>query len=124
MTESKDDIVEQTIDKAKPLLMNIGFGSIMGYCSGMAVKKVSKVFGFIIGTTFIGLQIAVSLGYIDVKWDKVADGVHAKIDLTNDGVIDGKDVKEYWKKFKMVVTKNLPSAGGFSLGFLCGVKYG
>jgi uncharacterized membrane protein (Fun14 family) len=123
MTETKD-IVEQAIEKAKPILLNIGFGSIMGYCSGVAMQKVGKAFAVIIGTTFVGLQVAVSLGYIDVKWDKVADGVHAKIDLTDDGKIDAKDAKEYWKKLKTILTHKLPSAGGFSFGFLYGVRHG
>lgn len=123
MTESKD-IVEQAIDKAKPILMNIGFGGVMGFCSGMALKKVGQSLAVIIGTTFVGLQMAVALGYIDVKWDKVADGVHAKIDITDDGKLDTKDAKEFWKKLKSILTHKLPSAGGFSFGFLYGVRYG
>jgi uncharacterized membrane protein (Fun14 family) len=123
MTESKD-IVEQAIDKAKPILMNIGFGGVMGFCSGMALKKVGKSLAVIIGTTFVGLQMAVALGYIDVKWDKVADGVHAKIDITDDGKLDSGDAKEFWKKLKAILTHKLPSAGGFSFGFLYGVRYG
>lgn len=127
MTESKDtteDVIAKTIDQLKPVLTKIGFGTIMGYCSGLVMKKVSQSIGIILGTTFIGLQIAVSMGYIDVKWDKVSDGVQAKIDVTNDGTIDGKDMKEYWKKVKLVLTKNIPSAGGFSCGLLFGVRYG
>ena len=64
------------------------------------------------------------MGYITVKWDKVSDGVQAKVDVTNDGTIDGEDLKEYWKKVKQVLTKNVPSAGGFSCGLLFGVRYG
>jgi uncharacterized membrane protein (Fun14 family) len=128
MTEAndstKDDVVTTTIDQIKPVLTKIGFGTIMGYCSGLVMKKVSQSIGIVLGTAFIGLQVAVSMGYIDVKWDKVSDGVQAKIDVTKDGKIDEQDVKEYWKKVRMILTKNIPSAGGFSCGLLFGVRYG
>ena len=123
MTETKDTVTTM-IDQYKPLLSQIGFGTVLGYCSGMVMKRVSQSIGIILGTTFIGLQIAASMGYITVKWDKVSDGVQAKVDVTNDGTIDGEDVKEYWKKVKQVLTKNVPSAGGFSCGLLFGVRYG
>lgn len=123
MTEKKD-IIEDLINKAQPVLMNIGFGSIMGYCSGVAMVKVGKALAFVIGSGFIGLQVAVSLGYINVDWAKVAGDAKAKIDLTNDGKITKDDAKEYWRRFKTVLTHKIPSAGGFSLGFLYGVRYG
>lgn len=127
MTETKDtteDVVTTTIDQFKPIISKIGFGTVLGYCSGMVMKKVSQSIGILLGTTFIGLQIAVSMGYIDVKWDKVSDGIQAKIDVTNDGTIDTKDMKEYWKKVKSVLMENIPSASGFSCGLLYGVRYG
>jgi hypothetical protein len=35
-----------------------------------------------------------------------------------------EDAKAWWKKLKARLTQELPGAGGFSLGFLCGVRYG
>lgn len=35
-----------------------------------------------------------------------------------------EDVKLWWKKFKNIVTYQLPDSAGFSMGFLAGVKYG
>jgi hypothetical protein len=43
---------------------------------------------------------------------------------TGDGKIDMEDVKIWWKKFKTMMTYQLPDATGFSMGFLAGVKYG
>ena len=123
MTEKKD-IIEEAIEKAKPVLMNIGFGSVMGYCSGVALERVGKMLAFIIGSGFIGLQVAVSLGYIKVNWDKVADSARIQIDITKDGKIDTDDYKEYWKRLRKILTNKIPSAGGFSLGFLYGLRYG
>jgi hypothetical protein len=35
-----------------------------------------------------------------------------------------EDVKVWWKKLKALLTKELPGAGGFSLGFLAGIRFG
>jgi hypothetical protein len=43
---------------------------------------------------------------------------------TGDGNIDVEDVKVWWRKVRDLLTNKLPDAAGFSLGFLCGVKYG
>ena len=41
----------------------------------------------------------------------------------NDGEIDAEDLKTYWTKLKRVLTKNLPDASGFSLGFFYGMTH-
>ena len=41
-----------------------------------------------------------------------------------DGKLGAEDMKVYWAKLKALLTANLPSSGGFSLGFLYGVKQG
>ena len=123
MTEKKD-LVEQAIDKLKPILSNLSFGAVMGYCSGTAMKKVGKALAVVIGIGFIGLQSAASAGYIEVDWHKISGGIVAKMDVTGDGKVDTEDVKAYWKKIRGVLTNKVPAAGGFSLGFMYGVKSG
>ena len=71
--KSSEDPVEQALEKLKPLLTELSFGSIVGYCSGYAMKKVGKALAFVIGVGFISLQTVVHLGYIDVNWTKVRD---------------------------------------------------
>ena len=44
-----------------------GFGGIMGWTSSMAVKKLGKAAGVIVGAFFISIQAASHAGYIDVK---------------------------------------------------------
>ena len=39
-----------------------------------------------------------------------------------DGELTVKDAKVYWSKVKKILTYNLPSAGGFSLGFMYGLR--
>lgn len=93
MTENKKDVVEEAIEKAKPILAKLSFGALMGYCSGIALKKVGKAVAFIVGIGFIGLQTASSSGYIAVDWSKFLDDLKMKVDENKDGVIDGEDVK-------------------------------
>jgi uncharacterized membrane protein (Fun14 family) len=123
-SEPKDDAVTTVIDKMKPIVANITFGGVMGLCSGMAFKKISKNLAVIIGTGFAAIQIAVGLGYIDVNWTKVKGEIHAQIDITKDGKLDTADAKEWWTKLRTLLTHKVPSAGGFSLGFLYGARYG
>jgi uncharacterized membrane protein (Fun14 family) len=92
MTEKKD-MVEEAIEKAKPIIAKLSFGALMGYCSGMALKKVGKALAIVVGLGFIALQTASSTGYIAVDWTKILDDVKAKADTNADGSINTEDVK-------------------------------
>mmetsp|Transcript_15051 Transcript_15051/g.42487 ORF Transcript_15051/g.42487 Transcript_15051/m.42487 type:complete len:127 (+) Transcript_15051:137-517(+) len=126
MVENKDvpDAVETALDKLKPVLAKVSFGGIMGYCSGLALKKVGKAVAVVIGMGFFGVQTAAYMGYIEVNWSKVVADAVKPLDTTGDGKVDMEDVKTYWKKLKKILMNGLPNAGGFSLGFLYGVKQG
>ena len=126
MTQNKDadDVVTQAIDKAKPILSKLSFGTVVGYCSGMATQKIAKATAFLVGVSFIALQVAVSSGVVTMDWSKLQVHCHKLMDASGDGKLDAEDLKLYWKKVRGVLTTNLPSAGGFSLGFLYGVRYG
>ncbi len=52
----KNDPVEQLIAKAKPLFAQLSFGSVVGYCSGAAAKKVGKMVAVMAGLAFITIQ--------------------------------------------------------------------
>lgn len=124
MAEEKDP-VNAIIDQAKPILAKLGFGSVVGYCSGMALKKVGKAIAFVFGMGFMAIQGAVYAGYIDgFNWQKVQTDAIKQIDTNSDGKLDEEDLKAYWKKLKAVLVNGIPDAGGFSLGFLWGIKYG
>ena len=85
MTEKKD-AVEQVIEKSKPILANIGMGGIVGFTSGIALKKIGKALAVVIGTGFIGLQLASVMGFVDVKWDHVAQSAKTKMDVNQDAL--------------------------------------
>lgn len=70
MVENKDP-VNEAIEKLKPALSQFSFGGVMGYCSGMALKKVGKGLAYVVGMGFMALQGAAFLGYIEIDWAKV-----------------------------------------------------
>ena len=102
---------------------------------------------------FIAIQSAVYSGYVDVDWKKVQHDAVAKVDTVRtpclrlvftsqsirfrfelcscfnffyqdgDGELTTADLKNYWITVKKVLTNKVPSAGGFSIGFLYGVRY-
>lgn len=119
---NKKDAVEVAIDKLKPVLSNVSFGAIMGYCSGTAMKQVGKVMAFLVGIGFIGLQSMAHYGYIQIDWMKVKESAKKTIDSNGNGSLDSEDLKAYWKSFKAILTNKVPAAGGFSLGFLYGLR--
>jgi len=119
----KNDPINQLLDKAKPIISKISFGSIVGYCSGAAAKKIGKAVAILCGLGFIAIQSAASAGYVEVDWEKVKDDTIAKVDTDGDGELTVSDAKIYWGKVKKILTKNVPNAGGFSLGFMYGLTY-
>ena len=80
MTEKKDDPVEKAIDLAKPVLAQMSFGAVMGYCSGTAMKKIGKAVAFGVGVIFIGLQAAASKGYITIDWANINKQIKSSMD--------------------------------------------
>jgi uncharacterized membrane protein (Fun14 family) len=84
MVEHKDtDPVEQALEKLKPVLQQVSFGSVVGYCSGTALKKIGKAMAFVIGVGFISLQSAANAGYIDVNWGKLQEDAIKPIDTVS-----------------------------------------
>lgn len=90
--------------------------------SGTAAKTLGKAMAVAIGFIYVAVQSAAYSGYIDVNWDKVQREAISKIDTDGDGKITEKDAQAYWAKLKKMLTYNLPSASGFSVGFLYGLR--
>ena len=70
---SSPDAVERALDAMKPIVTKLSLGGVMGYCSGMALKKVGKALAFVVGLGFVAVQSAAYAGYIQVNWGKIAD---------------------------------------------------
>lgn len=123
LKDKNDDAIAEAIEKAKPIASKLTFGGIVGYCSGAAAKKVGQAIAIVGGLMFISVQSAVYSGYVDVDWKKVQDDAIAKVDTDGDGELTVSDLKNYWLKYKKILTHNIPNASGFSLGFLYGLRY-
>lgn len=70
--EMDKDILEVYLGNTQPALGQMGFGGVMGYCSGLAFRKAGKLVGVVVGIGFIGAQLAASSGYVEVNWDKIS----------------------------------------------------
>eukprot|EP00536_Pseudo-nitzschia_multiseries_P018935 jgi/Psemu1/230788/e_gw1.3424.1.1 len=118
------DVVQQLINKNKDSFEQMGFGGVMGYCSGMALRKAGRAAGVVVGIGFIGLQTAKNFGYIDVDWNKVRDSAIKPLDANADGKLDAQDAEIWWKKSQAILKDSVPEAGGFTAGFLLGARRG
>jgi uncharacterized membrane protein (Fun14 family) len=47
------------------------FGTLTGFCSGVALKKIGRAAAAVTGVLFMGLTAAERSGFIEVKWEKV-----------------------------------------------------
>mmetsp|Transcript_3670 Transcript_3670/g.6956 ORF Transcript_3670/g.6956 Transcript_3670/m.6956 type:complete len:127 (+) Transcript_3670:1606-1986(+) len=122
--EDKDnDTVHEILDKIRPHAAKLTFGSIVGYCSGAAAKKIGKALAVLGGLVFIAIQSASYSGYVSVDWKKLQDDAVSKVDVDGDGELTVSDAKVYWEKAKKILTLNIPSAGGFTMGFMYGLTY-
>lgn len=93
------------------------------YIVGYAIKEIGKAAAAAIGTVFVIGQVAASYGYIEINWKKMNQHVVGALDTNEDGKITKDDLKKWWKKFKTMMEYNLPSSGGFGIGFFLGVTY-
>ena len=97
----------------KPIMAQLGFGGILGWAVGLLFKKTIKFVAIIIAIIFIGIQYCIYKGYIQgVDWLKISGEFK---ETFNEGFFTG-----VWG----FVTQNLPFGGGFTVGFLIGLKMG
>ena len=78
--KNKEDSVSEALEKAKPFLSKLTFGGIIGYCSGVAAKKIGQGAALLAGLSFIAVQSAVYSGYVDVDWEKLQQDAVKKVD--------------------------------------------
>jgi len=74
-------------------IIGAGVGGLFGFCSGYAMKTISKAAAVLVGIGFMGVQFLSSAGYIHPDWKKVEEDVIAKLDQNGDGKLDLADAK-------------------------------
>eukprot|EP01038_Epipyxis_sp_PR26KG_P013455 gene13455-18047_t len=100
----------------------VGYGFLMGYSSGFAVKKISKFVAFTIGTFFVVVQTLSYSGYLDVKYDKLQTEAEKVLDLNKDGKVDMKDAEYAIDNIQKILGFHMPTGGGFATGLLMGLR--
>eukprot|EP01031_Cornospumella_fuschlensis_P028289 gene28289-34157_t len=104
------------------VLGQVGYGFLMGYSSGFCVKKVSKIAAFMVGGAFIFIQTLSYGGLIHVDYEGLQRKVEKTLDLNKDGKLDDKDAEAAFAKVQEVLGYNVPSGGGFTAGFIMGLR--
>ncbi|KAM9965665.1 hypothetical protein ACTFIR_005836 [Dictyostelium discoideum] len=89
-------------------------GGALGYCCGIATRKIGTMVLVFVGAIFIVVQLLSSKGYIVVKWDKVSEEHSPKFTK--------EKRRQYIRSFYNLLTSNLPFKVGFGSGFLLGFK--
>eukprot|EP00286_Rhodomonas_abbreviata_P021531 CAMPEP_0181296708 /NCGR_PEP_ID=MMETSP1101-20121128/4848_1 /TAXON_ID=46948 /ORGANISM="Rhodomonas abbreviata, Strain Caron Lab Isolate" /LENGTH=97 /DNA_ID=CAMNT_0023401591 /DNA_START=127 /DNA_END=416 /DNA_ORIENTATION=- len=85
--DSKKDPVESFIDEYMPTLQKLGFGGVMGICTGVAMKRLGNNAAAVVGAGFVVLQGLSYLGYIQIDYDKVTKDAQTLVDADGDGKI-------------------------------------
>src|ERR671927_1993541 len=69
-----------------PLVSTIGFGGIVGFLVGFALKRIMKILAVIAGVFFAALLYLESQHIVNVNWDKlqtISNSVLSTITTTN-----------------------------------------
>lgn len=76
-----------------------------------------------VGVVFVGFQALQQAGYITIDYAKVQNDTVKLLDADGDGKFTVNDVIFAWNRIKGHILYHVPGAGGFSAGFLIGLKY-
>lgn len=101
-------------------------GSIIGYCVGAAIKRLGVEVATWAGMGFITVQVLSYFGYVGkVRYDKMYKdilGLFGLDDLSSKNVDKlVNHAKQKKNHMKEILTKDLPSAAGFSAGLFLGL---
>eukprot|EP00928_Gymnodinium_smaydae_P011623 TRINITY_DN14267_c0_g1_i1.p1 TRINITY_DN14267_c0_g1~~TRINITY_DN14267_c0_g1_i1.p1 ORF type:complete len:168 (-),score=38.55 TRINITY_DN14267_c0_g1_i1:144-647(-) len=119
------DSLPSQLQELAPAGGAISAGSILGLCTGFALKKIATSAAIIVGGIFAFQQGLAYMDYIKINWDKVEKDLSGLLDLNKDGKIDQKDLGVGYETLLKVMQHNTAGlSGGFAAGFLLGMKKG
>jgi len=99
-----------------PLIQQLGFGGICGFCVGYFSKKAAKLAALIVGALFILLQILAYYNFAEINWGAMGHAVEAG---APSGAVDSAI-----GKFMKVLLHNVPFGAAVVGGFGRGLKRG
>jgi len=98
------------------MIAQLGFGGVMGFVVGFAIRKILKVLAVIAGLIFILTQYLAWKGFIDVHYDRVYEAAQGLFQQFGGGVTTFS--------LPAFLTANVPLAGSFVVGLALGFKIG
>lgn len=124
-TDSGSPAMEMLIKKTiKPYAPMVSFGGGLGFCAGMAAKKVGKAAATTVGIGFIGLQFLAYKGFITINWQQIQEKTEKALDQDGNGKFDGDDLQIIAKKLWHRLSYQMAGGAGFAAGFLVGFRNG
>ena len=105
----------------------LGVGSICGFTSGYALKKVGKTVAVGVGLAFIGLQVAQYYGVVKrdaVDWEDMDRRLREALDTDGDGQVTRRDLEVHLRSVIDFLGAELPSGAAFAVAFIAGLRYG
>ena len=123
-------MVAENASSIVPLLTSIGFGGIVGFLVGIAIKYIIKILAVIAGLILAALMYLESQGILNVNWAKlqamsqpVLSTLTNSVNSTTGGTGYGVSVPGIiHSNFPFLPTDmGLPLVGSAGLGFLLGL---
>jgi len=120
--EDENAILQLAIDSINPGSLSYGFAT--GFVSGVALKKIGRTAASFLGVGFVTLQVLAYNGFIEVNHSKIEQKFESLLDLNKDGKFGTEDRDMATQKIMEILQYNLPSASGFVVGFVGGIRIG
>ncbi|RUM31594.1 MAG: hypothetical protein DSY42_02390 [Aquifex sp.] len=86
-----------------------GTGALIGFTLGFTLKRVFKLFVFLVGLYLIGLIYLSNQGIVEIHWNSLESWINY--------------LYEGFKNFAKGITAPVASLGGFAVGFAAGMKF-
>ncbi len=103
-------------DLSSLMATQIGFGGLIGFLVGFAIKKLIKLLLVAAGLFFLGLQLLAYEGYITINWQKFEFSLSNLAHKLPDFAV-GNPIQTF-------LIFGMPFVASFALGLFFGLKKG
>mmetsp|Transcript_13662 Transcript_13662/g.34794 ORF Transcript_13662/g.34794 Transcript_13662/m.34794 type:complete len:333 (-) Transcript_13662:2111-3109(-) len=100
----------------------ISSGSLAGFATGVALRKIGKFAAFAAGSVFILLNTLSYTDYITINWHKIDSAYHKALDHDEDGVVTVNDLNAKFSQTVRVISHSIPTGIGFTAGMMYGMS--
>mmetsp|Transcript_31616 Transcript_31616/g.51016 ORF Transcript_31616/g.51016 Transcript_31616/m.51016 type:complete len:170 (+) Transcript_31616:60-569(+) len=113
--------IEKVVKNAS--IEEVTFGTVSGFCSGVAARKVGGAAASFCGMAFIGAQVAQHYGFIIINWEKLEEAAKIALDQNNDGKLTAADGEILSKRAMAILQEQIPLCRRLCGWFSVGVAY-